>query len=166
VAALKQWETASNLNANIGHWYVAVAAIMAGDDQLASDFISRIDWHSQDYIERFPTLIKNVREPDGGHELLSELKATNRDYFDYGFLFVPLGMIDEAYEYYDRLGAFQPAQTNAELAIEDSTILMGSGFTAHPRYVEMATAYGLASVWDRRGPPDHCDKIDGDWSCR
>jgi hypothetical protein len=150
----------------IGHWYAAVAAILAGEDHLATEYMSRVGWHSEDYVDRFPTLIETVRNPGGGYKLLSELTASNRDYFDYGFLFVPLGMIDEAYEYFELLGAFQPAQTNAEYAIEDSTILTGSGFTAHPRYVEMATAYGLASVWDRRGPPDHCDKIDGNWSCR
>ncbi len=164
--ARKEWETASSLNAFIGHWYAAVAAILAGEDHVATEYMSRVGWHSEAYIERFPTLIETARRLGGGYDLLNELKASNRDYFDYGFLFVPLGMIDEAYEYFERLGAFQPAQTNAEYAIEDSTILIGSGFTAHPRYVEMATAYGLASVWDRRGPPDHCDKIDGTWSCR
>ena len=164
--ARKEWETASSLNAFIGHWYAAVAAILAGEDHVATEYMSRVGWHSEAYIDRFPTLIETARNLGGGYNLLSELKASNRDYFDYGFLFVPLGMIDEAYEYFERLGAFQPAQTNAEYAIEDSTILTGSGFTAHPRYVEMATAYGLASVWDRRGPPDHCDKIDGDWNCR
>ena len=25
---------------------------------------------------------------------------------------------------------------------------------------------GLTSVWDRRGPPIHCDKFDGNWTCR
>ena len=60
----------------------------------------------------------------------------------------------------------EAAQTNAEYPIQDATVLTGSGFTAHPRYVEMATVYGLAAVWDRRGPPDHCNKIDGNWTCR
>ena len=166
VAARREWETASSMNVMIGHWYAAIAAIMAGEDQLATEYISRIGWHSETYIQGFPMLIEAVRKTGGGYKLLSELGASNRDYFDFGFLFVPLGMIDEAYEYFERLGALQPAQTNAEYAIEDSTILIGSGFTSHPRYVEMATAYGLASVWDRRGAPDHCEKIDGNWSCR
>ena len=165
-AARKEWETASSLNAIIGHWYAAVAAILADEDHKATEYMSRVAWHSEEYIGRFPTLLETVRSPGGGYKLLSELKASNRDYFDFGFLFVPLGMIDEAYEYFEILGAFQPAQTNAEYAIEDSTILTGSGFTAHQRYVEMATAYGLASVWDRRGPPDYCNKNDGIWSCR
>ena len=164
--ARKAWETASSLNAFIGHWYAAVGAILAGEDDLAAEYMSRVGWHSEAYIDNFPTLLETARAPGGGKKLLGELKTSNRDYFDYGFLFVPLGMTDEAYEYFERLDAFHPAQTNAEYPIEDSTILTGSGFTAHPRYVEMATAYGLASVWDRRGPPDHCDKIDGNWSCR
>jgi TolB-like protein/DNA-binding winged helix-turn-helix (wHTH) protein len=165
-AARKEWQTASNLNVLIGHWYAAVAAILAGDDHEATEYMSRVEWHSKAYIDRFPTFMEAVRKPGGVYKLISETKATNRGYLDYGFLFVPLGMIDEAYEYFELLGAFRGAQTNAEYAIEDSTILIGTGFTAHPRYVELATAYGLASVWDRRGPPDHCEKINGNWSCR
>jgi tetratricopeptide (TPR) repeat protein len=165
-AARREWKTASSMNAFIGHWYAAVAAILAGEDEVAAEYMSLVEWHSEDYIERFPTLMETTRNPGGGQKLLTDLKASHRDYFDYGFLFVPLGMIDEAYDYFERLGAFQPAQTNAEYAIEDSTVLTGSGFTAHARYVEMATAYGLASVWDRRGPPDHCEKKDGNWNCR
>ncbi len=167
VTARKEWETAASLNAFIGHWYAAVAALLAGEDEKAAEYMSHVGWHSEAYIEGFPALIATARSPGGGgYKLLSDLKASNRDYFDYGFLFVPLGMIDEAYEYFERLGAFKPAQTNAEYAIEDAMVLTGSGFTTHPRYVEMATAYGLASVWDRRGPPDHCDKIDCNWTCR
>ncbi len=165
--ARKEWETAASLNAFNGRWYAAIAALLAGEDDEAIEHMSHVEWHSEAYIDRFQTLIATARSPDGdGDEFLGELQASSTDYFEFGFLFVPLGMIDQAYEYFERLGAFQPAQTNAELAIEDATIMTGSGFTAHPRYVEMATAYGLASVWDRRGPPDHCDKIDGNWTCR
>ena len=165
--ARKEWETAASLNAFNGRWYAAIAALMEGDDDEAIRHMSHVEWHSEAYIDRFQTLIATARSPDGDRdEFLDELQASSTDYFEFGFLFVPLGMIDQAYEYFERLGAFQPAQTNAELAIEDATILTGSGFTAHPRYVEMATAYGLTSVWDRRGPPNHCDKIDGNWTCR
>jgi len=165
--ARKEWETAASLNAFNGRWYAAIAALLAGEDDEAIEHMAYVGWHSEAYIDRFQTLVATARSPDGGgDEFLGELQASSTDYFEFGFLFVPLGMIDQAYEYFERLGAFQPAQTNAELAIEDATILTGSGFTAHPRYVEMATAYGLASVWDRRGPPDHCDKIAGNWTCR
>jgi hypothetical protein len=39
------------------------------------------------------------------------------------------------------------------------------GFTAHPKYLEVAEWMGLTDVWDRRGPPDYCSKVEGRWVC-
>ncbi len=45
------------------------------------------------------TLIAIARSPDdGGDKFLTELQASRNDYLEYGFLFVPLGMIDQAYD--------------------------------------------------------------------
>ncbi|MBW2714865.1 MAG: hypothetical protein JRD03_02245, partial [Deltaproteobacteria bacterium] len=40
-----------------------------------------------------------------------------------------------------------------------------SGFTKHPRFLEVAEANGLLILWERRGPPDFCEKLDGQWVC-
>ena len=42
-----------------------------------------------------------------------------------------------------------------------------SGFTVQPGYLEAAEkfAYGVVSLWEQRGPPDHCEKLDGQWAC-
>ena len=47
------------------------------------------------------------------------------------------------------------------------TIKRLSGFTAHPRYLDVAEnyTYGAVSLWDQRGSPDHCEKLDGQWVC-
>ena len=39
------------------------------------------------------------------------------------------------------------------------------GFTSHPRYVELATRLGIVATWEQRGPPDFCEKVDGQWIC-
>jgi hypothetical protein len=39
------------------------------------------------------------------------------------------------------------------------------GFTAHPRYLEIARLMGFVDVWDHRGPPDFCEKTRGKWAC-
>jgi hypothetical protein len=39
------------------------------------------------------------------------------------------------------------------------------GLTAHPRYIEFAEAYALVELWDQRGPPDYCKKLEGQWVC-
>jgi TolB-like protein len=40
-----------------------------------------------------------------------------------------------------------------------------TGFTAHPRYVELARSLGIVESWEQRGPPDFCEKMDGQWVC-
>lgn len=39
------------------------------------------------------------------------------------------------------------------------------GFTAHPRYLELARLMGLIEVWEQRGPPDYCSKPEDQWVC-
>lgn len=41
-----------------------------------------------------------------------------------------------------------------------------SGFTAHPRYPEAARLMGFTDAWQRRGQPDYCEAVSGDWVCR
>ena len=45
------------------------------------------------------------------------------------------------------------------------TINRRSGFTTHPKYVEVAEALGYVDLWEQRGPPDFCEKVDGEWVC-
>ncbi len=39
------------------------------------------------------------------------------------------------------------------------------GFTAHPKYLEVAEAMGIIKIWEKRGPPDFCEKVGGQWVC-
>ena len=40
------------------------------------------------------------------------------------------------------------------------------GFTAHPRYPEIARLMGFVDTWERRGPPDYCEPGPVAWVCR
>jgi TolB-like protein/DNA-binding winged helix-turn-helix (wHTH) protein len=40
------------------------------------------------------------------------------------------------------------------------------GFTAHPRYPEVARLMGFTDAWEQRGPPDYCEAVSGEWVCR
>lgn len=39
------------------------------------------------------------------------------------------------------------------------------GFTGHPRYLELVSSLGIDETWEQRGPPDFCEKIQGQWVC-
>ncbi|MCZ6517168.1 MAG: hypothetical protein O6763_06745 [Gammaproteobacteria bacterium] len=39
------------------------------------------------------------------------------------------------------------------------------GFTANPKYLDVAEGSGLMELWEQRGPPDFCEKVDDEWTC-
>ncbi len=45
------------------------------------------------------------------------------------------------------------------------TVLRPTGFTAHPKYLEVAEYTGLIELWEQRGAPDFCEKVDDRWVC-
>ena len=82
-------------------------------------------------------------------------------------LYLSLGFLDRYYELIDEVGGTTSAWTDADLLIYPGTIKRQSGFTAHPSYLEVAEKYlyGAVSLWEQRGPPDHCEKVSGQWIC-
>ena len=52
-----------------------------------------------------------------------------------------------------------------ETPVADGTMYRRLGFTAHPKYLEVAESFGFVEVWEQRGPPDFCEKLKGDWVC-
>ncbi len=52
-----------------------------------------------------------------------------------------------------------------ETPVYDAMIFRGSGFTAHPSYLDLAESFGFVEVWEQRGPPDFCEKVNGEWVC-
>jgi hypothetical protein len=82
-------------------------------------------------------------------------------------LYLRFGFLDRYFGLLDELGTTTGEWNDAEDLILASTITRDSGFTTHPRYLEVAEkyAYGMVSLWDVRGAPDHCEKLDGQWVC-
>jgi len=52
-----------------------------------------------------------------------------------------------------------------ETAVHDGTMYRELGFTAHPRYLDVAESFGFIETWEQRGPPDFCEKVEGEWTC-
>ena len=47
----------------------------------------------------------------------------------------------------------------------NGTMFRRLGFTAHPKYLEVAEPLGIVEVWEQRGPPDFCEKVANEWIC-
>ena len=121
-------------------------------------------------------LIAAARDPSLGEaylerripEILASMPAEDRFeaeqflsafYLDFGFLD----------RYYQQIFAYDltaSSWTDADILIYIGTVSQESGFTAHPKYLEVAELIGLIDIWEKRGPPDLCTKADGQWVCK
>ena len=79
--------------------------------------------------------------------------------------YLQFGFIDRYYELILAHGLTDSSWTDADILIFSGTLYRESGFTAHPKYLEVAEATGLVEIWEQRGPPDFCEKVGGHWVC-
>jgi predicted Zn-dependent protease len=80
-------------------------------------------------------------------------------------LYLLFGFLDR---YFELVFATEPNASTWHLAgihLWRGTIFRRLGFTAHPRYLELARSLGIVETWEQRGPPDFCEKLDGQWVC-
>jgi TolB-like protein len=70
------------------------------------------------------------------------------------FLYLGFGFLDRYFELLD-----------ADWFIHTGTVFRESGFTAHPSYLKLAKEWGIIDIWEKRGAPDMCEKLEGQWVC-
>jgi hypothetical protein len=121
-------------------------------------------------------LIVGARDPETGQAFLDQFvpqivasMPDDRSALETRINLTPLysvfGFLDRYFELLFELGISTSAWDDAEVPVRDSAVDRRSGFTAHPRYLEIAKTWGLIELWDQRGPPDHCEKLTGQWVC-
>jgi len=120
-------------------------------------------------------LVTHARNPESGQVYLDqripqivasvpEEEATNMRYRLSRFYLV-FGFLDR---YFELIFASEPSDagwSNADMLVYDGLMTPGSGFTAHPRFLEFAEASDRIHLWEKRGPPDFCEKLGGQWVC-
>ena len=173
--ALAAWERAAQLDQIYANMFISAANLVGKRDDIA---IAHYETWIQDY--GYPDsswvreLLTGARDPAMGKAYLdrripqivasmqlddpSEFQATlNNNYLYFGF-------VDRYFE-----GIFDIALDSgwgdAEAPIWLGTIFRRTGFTAHPKYLEVAEANGFVELWEQRGPPDFCEKVGGEWVC-
>jgi tetratricopeptide (TPR) repeat protein len=107
--------------------------------------------------QRIPEIVASMPE-DRAYEMRQTLIR----------LYLSLGFLDRYYELINEIGGAASEWNDSEIFVNRATIKPHSGFTAHPSYLKVAEkyAYGVVSLWEQRGPPDHCEKLDGQWVCQ
>ena len=75
------------------------------------------------------------------------------------------GFVDRYYELIFEAGPNASIWSDADIHTWKGTVFRHGGFTAHPKYLEVAELLGLTAVWEQRGPPDFCEKAGNRWVC-
>jgi hypothetical protein len=103
------------------------------------------------------------RIPQIAASMPEEKAADWRVYMTYWYLF--FGFLDRYFELIPATELTDSRWTDADVPVFDGTTFRRLGFTAHPEYLEVAESMGIMDVWEQRGPPDFCEKVDGQWVC-
>jgi hypothetical protein len=123
----------------------------------------------------FMELAEAAREPVSGQALLDrrilELLASLPEEEAFAWqetlpaLYLFFGHLDR---YFELILASSPTDKTWHMAaiyVWQGTVFRRFGFTSHPGYLEVVNLLGINRVWEKRGPPDFCEKMDGQWVC-
>ena len=137
-------------------------------DEIAIDHFESFSRKAGQPAEWVRELVVGARDPETGQahldRLLPQLEISVEG-FSGGSYYLVFKYLDRCFERLFEIGIGGEEWNSAEFLITNGTIHRQSGFTAHPRYLELAEAEGLFELWDERGAPDHCKKLDGQWAC-
>jgi TolB-like protein len=104
--------------------------------------------------EQIPTIVGLV--PD---EYQHDVRRVVLNFYGY------FGHYDRQFEIIFDVDFNESTWTDADDMIFMGSVYRFNGFTAHPKYLEAAELMGIVELWGKRGPPDFCKKIGGDWVC-
>ena len=168
---------AYNLEDGFAKWFLPAINLIEGRDQeavsqteaeLLEMGIEPAGWVAE--------MVTGARDPSRGEAWLStrieevlqdipeEFRYYWRNSLEHWHLY--LGFMDRFYALIARYGPNLDKPTDADVYVWTGTVFHRQGFTAHPGYLEVAAALGIIDVWDRRGPPDFCNRHEDEWVCR
>ena len=80
--------------------------------------------------------------------------------------YLPLGFLDRYAELTLENSIGELVWSDADNQIYTAMIYPSLGMTAHPVFLEALESVGIVELWNDRGAPDRCEKVDGEWVCR
>jgi tetratricopeptide (TPR) repeat protein len=157
-------------------WIFGVRRLLKGqDDEAAAYFESALEQQEIPDTTWVRGLLKGARDPATGQSWLDrripEIVASQPEerQFELWRVLVPyyllFGYLDRYFEIVQSLDLTSSTWTDADFFVYVGTLNRSLGFTAHPKYVEVAESIGLFELWGQRGPPDFCEKVDDTWLC-
>ena len=174
--ALVALDLALQLGHDVSKWELGAVNLVDKRDDIAiahfESYLQHYDYLDSTWVE---DLVTGARDPATGQAYLDrripqivasmpEDEAYNRQLV-LTLWYLYLGFLDR---YFELILAIEPTdvtRSDADNLVLTGTVYRRLGFTAHPKYLEVAELIGKIDIWEQRGPPDFCEKADGEWIC-
>jgi adenylate cyclase len=151
---------------------IGMNLLISGDDEQAIPYLQAFSDATGSKLESVRDFIEYARDPQNGKAFLDEfieqtaLNATDilgriTPYIWY----LAFGYVDDYWQAIDSLNDGETGWTNSDMLENTGISHADSGFRQHPRYLQKAAEDGMLELWEERGPPDHCKKLDDSWVC-
>ena len=158
-----------------GLFFFGAGELAEGRDDIAISYFET--WLQVRHVDTawVRELVTDARDPVTGQAYLDrripEIVASMPKEFAYSIQrelktwYLHFGFLDRLFELILDLDLTNSTWTDADYIVYTGTIYRRAGFTAHPKYLEVAESMGIIDVWEQRGPPDFCAKTGGQWVC-
>jgi TolB-like protein/DNA-binding SARP family transcriptional activator len=173
--ALASLRLAEQLDSPGTKWVLAMESLVDGRDEIAIQYLETLLREQNQPIDWVRKLIVGARDPATGQAHLdrqiSQLMASlpedisSQVLIDSTYFYLVFGFLDRYFELIFELGVSDREWVDSELPVGWGLLDRRSGFTEHPRFLEVAEAFGMIELWEQRGPPDFCEKVSGQWIC-
>ncbi len=174
--AVEALEVADHLGSSGANWDFGIVNLVDKQDEIAithfEAWLKQNDYPNSTWVRE---LVTGARDPATGQayldrripQIIASMPEENvyemQELLTRWYLF--FGFLDRYFEQILATDLTDSRWTDAQNFVFDGTRYRRSGFTAHPKYLEVAEATGIVDVWEKRGPPDFCEKVDGEWVC-
>jgi TolB-like protein/DNA-binding SARP family transcriptional activator len=175
MAALK-FANQSEFSPQLDRWAVEGLNLVENQDEIAIMHVE--SWLKQnDYPDPtwFRKLVTNGRDPATGEAYLdhhipiivTDLAELDDIDWHQGLtsLYMYFGYLDRYYELVLDTEPVADLWHPAGAHLWRSAIFHRLGSTANPKYVELAKRMGVVEIWEQRGAPDFCEKVEEEWTC-
>jgi tetratricopeptide (TPR) repeat protein len=173
--AIAAMEVTDQLSGEFAKWSLGDFELVEKQDDIAITYL-------EGHLEKsgLPSgwvreLVTAARDPATGQAALDRripeiLASVPPDYaptLRWGLLrwYVIFGFLDRHFELLLDFDFSESAWAEADVPVQGGTLLRHLGYTAHPKYLEVAELLGLVELWEHRGPPDFCEKLGDQWVC-
>jgi len=174
--ALSPLKLALELDNAFASWFVPVFYLAVGRDESAiAHYEAELERAGISDTSWVRDLVTAARDPVSGKayldshipRILASLPEDQAFHWQdtLNLWYLAFGFIDHQYKNIFAAGPNGKIWTPAKVDVWLGTIFRRVGFTADPRYLEVAELLSIVDVWEQRGPPDFCENVSNQWVC-